>query len=139
MLTPQQTFSVTDDPLWIAQVGELYWIELEEGGWLLVVWEGDTRAWSVWIRDQGVQRMTLDQPAPPETGQLWLVVFQPVQALFEDGSPAWIAGAGGPEWYQVLGRESGWVLGRSEDDPSAVPVWIPEGPQSEFATLDAPH
>ena len=137
ILTPQQTYSVTDDLLWIAQVGELYWVFLEQDGWLLVVWEGDTRAWSVWIRDTNVQRLTLDRPAPPEAGQLWVVVFQQTQAYFENGADAWIAGGG--EWYQVFRRESGWVLARWEGDPPSVLVWIEEGPHLEFATLDAPH
>lgn len=137
ILTPQQTYSVTEDLLWIAQPGELYWVALEEGGWLLVVWEGDTKEWSVWIRDQGVERLRLDRPAPPDAGQLWLVIFQPVQAYFLDMRPAWTATPG--EWYQVLTRESGWVLGRWEGDPPDFVVWIQEGPQSEFATIDAPH
>ena len=67
--------------LWTAQPGELYWVELEQPGWLLVVWEGDSKAWSVWIADDGrVQRMTLNRPAPPAAGDLWLVAFGSVQA-----------------------------------------------------------
>jgi uncharacterized repeat protein (TIGR01451 family) len=137
ILVPQQVFSVTDDPLWIAQNDELYWIAREESGWLLVVWEFDSKAWSVWIRDQGVMRLTLDRPAPPDAGDIWLVVFQPVQAYFTDMRPAWIALPG--EWYFVILIESGWALGRYETDPPNFVVWIQEGPQVEYTTFDAPH
>jgi len=137
ILVPQQVYSITDDPLWIAQNDELYWIAREEPGWLLVVWEYDSKAWSVWIRDQGVMRLTLDRPAPPDAGDIWLVVFNPVPAYFVDMSPAWSAMPG--EWYFVVTMESGWALGRYETDPPNFVVWIQEGPQIEYTTFDAPH
>ncbi len=137
ILSPMQTYSTTDDPLWIAQPGELYWVMRQEGGWILGVWEGDTRAWAVWFRADGVDLLTLDRVPPPEAGQLWLVIFQPVQTYSLTMTPLWVAMPG--EWYQVLLREGGWVLGRWEGDPPELAVWMPEGPQMEFATFDLPH
>jgi Domain of unknown function DUF11 len=137
IVSPQQVYSVDDDPLWIAQNDELYWVAREEAGWLLVVWEGDSKAWSVWIRDQGVVRLTLDRPAPPDAGDVWLVAFGRVQTYFEDMSPAWITSAG--EWYFVILREGGWALVRYETDPPNIVVWIQEGPGVEYTTFDAPH
>lgn len=137
IVSPQQVYSVDDDPLWIAQNDELYWVALEEGGWLLVVWEGDSKAWSVWIRDQGVVRLTLDRPAPPDAGDLWMVAFGPAQTYFEDMSPAWVTTAG--EWYFVILQEAGWALVRYELDPPNIVVWIQEGTGVEYTTFDSPH
>ena len=138
ILAPTQVYSVTDDLLWTAQPGELYWVELEQPGWLLVVWEGDSKAWSVWIADDGrVQRMTLNRPAPPDAGDLWLVAFGSVQSYFEDMSPAWSTSAG--EWYFVIARDAGWALVRYETDPPNIVVWIQEQPGVEYTFFDAPH
>jgi photosystem II stability/assembly factor-like uncharacterized protein len=47
--SPTQVYSVTDDPLWIAQPGESYRIRREEAGWALAVREDSGPEWSVWI------------------------------------------------------------------------------------------
>jgi hypothetical protein len=109
----------------------------QETGWILGVWEGDTRAWAVWMRTDGLELVNLERPAPPESGQLWLVIFAPVQTYSVDMSPLWVAMPG--EWYQVLQREAGWALGRWEGDPPEFAVWIQEGPHLEFTTFDLPH
>jgi hypothetical protein len=138
ILQPTQVYSVTDDPLWIATPGELYWVSMETPGWLLVVWEGDSKAWSVWIADDGrVQRQTLNRAAPPDAGDLWLVAFGSVPAYLEDMSLAWFTTPG--EWYFVLLRESGWALARYETDPPNFVVWIEEQPGVEYTFFDAPH
>jgi uncharacterized repeat protein (TIGR01451 family) len=137
VITPTQTYSSTDDPLWIAQPGELYWVMEQQEGWILGVWEGDTRAWAVWMRSDAVELVNLERPAPPEAGQLWFVVFSPTQTYSASMEPLWVAMPG--EWYQVLQREGGWALGRWEGDPPEFAVWVQEGPNLEFATFDLPH
>ena len=109
----------------------------QDGGWILGVWEGDTRAWAVWMRADAVELINLERPAPPEAGQLWAVIFAPVQTYSTTMAPLWLAMPG--EWYQVLQREGGWMLGRWEGDPPEFAVWIQEGPYLEFATFDLPH
>jgi photosystem II stability/assembly factor-like uncharacterized protein len=49
VVSPTQVFSVTDDPLWIAQPGESYRVRREEAGWALAVREDSGPEWSVWI------------------------------------------------------------------------------------------
>jgi hypothetical protein len=138
ILAPAQASSVDDDPLWVAQPGELYWVMERESGWLLGVWEGDTTAWAVWLRDDtSVQALSLDRPIPLASGQLWLVAFAPVQTYSMSMAPMWLTSPG--EWYQVMRRESGWALGRWEGDPPGSTVWIPTERAVEFATMDAPH
>ena len=49
VLSPTQAFSVTMDPLWIAQPDEWYFVLREEDGWALTVWEGDPLDSTEWI------------------------------------------------------------------------------------------
>jgi hypothetical protein len=50
---PVQVYSITDDPLWIAQPGERYRVVRREDSWALAIWEGDGPRWSVWIPVDG--------------------------------------------------------------------------------------
>jgi photosystem II stability/assembly factor-like uncharacterized protein len=57
--SPTQVYSVTDDPLWIAQPGESYRIRRREGDWVLAVREDSGPYWSVWISLDARVRQTL--------------------------------------------------------------------------------
>jgi len=59
VLAPTQTYSTTDDPLWIAQPGEWYKVVDQDAGWALAVYETDPPDYVVWIPiDQRVQLTT---------------------------------------------------------------------------------
>jgi len=63
ILQPTQVYSVTDDPLWVAQEGERYYAIEQAPGWILAAWEGDTASWAVWIAlDDRVQAATINRP-----------------------------------------------------------------------------
>jgi hypothetical protein len=55
VFAPTQTYSVTNDPLWVALPGEWYRVVRQETGWALAIWELDPPEWSVWIPLDGVQ------------------------------------------------------------------------------------
>jgi hypothetical protein len=116
-----QTYGIDNNPAWIAQPGEWYIVERQEGGWVLAYWEGDSPAWSVWIEVDGrVQLSVLDRPIPP--GDLWAQILAPTEAYTPTDQLAWIAQPG--EWYRVLTQEGNWVLAHWEGDPPTNAVWI---------------
>lgn len=49
VFAPTPAYSMTDDVLWTAAPGEWYRVVVQEGGWALAVWEGDSPEWVVWI------------------------------------------------------------------------------------------
>jgi len=67
---PTQTFSVTDEALWVAEPGERYLVLVQQEDWLLVMWEGDTLGWAVWIPASAVQLETMATGVPAATGRL---------------------------------------------------------------------
>jgi hypothetical protein len=59
VVAPTQTYSTTDDPLWIAQPGEWYRVIDQDAGWALAVYETDPPDYVVWIQvDERVQLTT---------------------------------------------------------------------------------
>jgi hypothetical protein len=59
VVAPTQVYSTTDDPLWIAQPGEWYFVIEQQAGWALAVYETDPPDYAVWIPiDQRVQITT---------------------------------------------------------------------------------
>jgi hypothetical protein len=121
VLQPTQTYGQDDSPQWIAQPGEWYVVERQEGGWALAYWEGDSPAWSVWFQvDPRVEVSVQNRVIPGQA--LWLLILGPTQAYGQDDSPAWIAQPG--EWYQVIQQDANWVLAFWEGDTPAGAVWI---------------
>jgi N-acetylneuraminic acid mutarotase len=68
VLAATPVYSVSDEPLWIAQPGERYRVVEIESDWALAVADGDSPAWSVWI--QVDDRVALAGPSGnrPSTG-----------------------------------------------------------------------
>jgi hypothetical protein len=119
VLSETQAYSLTMDPLWIAQPGEWYSVALEEDGWVLAVWEHDPPDALVWIRiDPSVELVIVERPEL----ELWLVVTTPTQAYSVTMDPLWVAETG--EWYLVGLQEDGWALAVWEHDPPESQVWI---------------
>jgi hypothetical protein len=57
---PTQAYSVTMDPLWVAQPGEMYEVRETDADWVLGIWEHDSPDWQVWIQiGPGVHFQTL--------------------------------------------------------------------------------
>jgi hypothetical protein len=50
VFAPTAAYSLTDEVLWIAAPGEWYRVFLQEGGWALALWEGDSPEWAVWVQ-----------------------------------------------------------------------------------------
>jgi hypothetical protein len=116
-----QTYTVNDEPAWIAQPGEWYIVERQEGGWVLAYWEGDSPAWSVWFEvDARVQLSVRDRPIP--AGDLWVQILAPTQTYSMTDEPAWIAQPG--EWYRVISQDADWALAYWEGDSPEAAVWI---------------
>jgi hypothetical protein len=121
VMQPTQAYSVTMDPLWIAQPGEWYFVVRQEAGWALAVWEGDTADWSVWIQmDARVEVTIADRPIPQLP--LWLAVVSPTQVYSITMDPLWTAMPG--ERYRVREQEEGWALVIWEGDPPDMQEWI---------------
>jgi hypothetical protein len=62
VLAATPVYSISDEPLWIAQPGERYRVVEIESDWALAVAEGDSPDWSVWIHVD--ERVTLTGPRP---------------------------------------------------------------------------
>ena len=65
VLSATQAYSVTMDPLWVAQPGEWYYVVSEEDGWALAVWENDPPDWQEWIQmDTNVELVMANRSIP---------------------------------------------------------------------------
>jgi hypothetical protein len=58
VLDATQTYTVTDEPAWIAQPGEWYRVIMQEADWALAHWEGDPPEVAVWIQLDGRVQLT---------------------------------------------------------------------------------
>jgi hypothetical protein len=133
ILTPTQTYSVTNDPLWIAQVDELYYVVAVESGQILGVWDGDTQFWQVWFDSEAAQILNLNKQPPALADQPYIHIFQPVAMYSLEMDPVGVAEP--PADYPVLRHEDGWTLAIAD----GMLVWIQDGPQTEYETSDLAH
>jgi hypothetical protein len=108
-----------------------------EPGWILGVWEGDTQGWAEWFRVDDAEIVLLNRAAPPPSGPVSLLIYEPTPVYSATMDPLWIAQPG--EWYDVLSYGDGWALARREGDPPGSEVWIQEGPAFEYQTPDSGH
>jgi hypothetical protein len=81
---------------------------------------------------QGAQAQPPEVP-PLQSGQLWLVIFRPIQTYSLAMDPLWTATPG--EWYVVLAREDGWALAQWEGDQPEWVEWIEEGPAFDYTVI----
>jgi hypothetical protein len=94
---------------------------MQENGWALAYWEGDSPALSVWIEADGrVQISVQDRPLPPP--DYWLQILAPTEAYTPTDALAWVASPG--EWYRQISQDGGWALAYWEGDSPSAAVWI---------------
>jgi hypothetical protein len=60
VMEPTEAYSVTMDPVWVAQPGERYFVREIEAGWALVIWEHDPATWQEWIQLDGRVQLGVD-------------------------------------------------------------------------------